>query len=354
MQLARAEGALGVVLAPLVLLRRTLDRVVSSARAWAAVAKGAPASAGTVLPAASAFGGTVATLATAALVTVSIATFGVPGQHRAPARTGAAAAAVRTTTASAPGGVLIRPSTEMSAAAGAIRSWRSGRNALSGAARTSHGLRGSGDRPASHVAFGLAGQHAGGRGAINPGTKGSVRSGTSGRSGQRSRRHHVGAGRGSEPTKVVTAIVATGVLATGRVGTTLLRAVHAIVGSSPVSKVVKIVAGVLPKVLTVLPKVSLPQLTLPSLPVATAPPLPLPLPKLALPSVPALTAPVPTPPIPLPAGPLPAVPAVPVPAVPVPAAAIPTATTESARAVPGTGLPSVPLPAAVLPSVPTL
>jgi RNA polymerase sigma-70 factor (ECF subfamily) len=70
MQLARAEGALGVVLAPLFFLRRAGARALSAARVWAAGAKGVLA--GVSVSGGAAIGGTAAALATTVLVTGSI------------------------------------------------------------------------------------------------------------------------------------------------------------------------------------------------------------------------------------------------------------------------------------------
>jgi RNA polymerase sigma factor (sigma-70 family) len=122
MQLARKEGALGVVLAPLFFVRRRLTRVLTSARSWAAVAK--RASAATLLPSGSPLGGVVAAVATTALVAASIVMVGTTSPHGTPSRIAAAVAPGSPPTVPAP--VATRPDARGSATNDAADHSRSG------------------------------------------------------------------------------------------------------------------------------------------------------------------------------------------------------------------------------------
>jgi RNA polymerase sigma-70 factor (ECF subfamily) len=286
MQLARAEGALGVVLAPLFLARRTTARVATSLRAWATVAKGTAI--GMLIPSGSALGGVaVAAFATTALATASIAIAGA-APLTSPARIEASSVALRTSSAvthiggtRAGGTAMTMASTRHSFVSGAARSSSTG---AAGGASLSSGAGAAGTAGQHHSRPSLPSTGTGGAGATPGGSgrsAGGTPSGPHGRNPGAAVSGLVTTGIGAAK-HVVTGIVTAKIGAAKHVVTAVRKIVPQILGTIPAPKVVKVVKVVK----TIVPKVPVPKVPVTKVPVPKAP-LPK-LPKVRVPHLPTL------------------------------------------------------------------
>jgi RNA polymerase sigma-70 factor, ECF subfamily len=314
MQLARAEGALGVVLAPLFFARRTMARIASSLRAWATVAKGTAA--GMLLPSGSALGGVaVAAFATTALATASIAT-AAAAPLTTPTRIEASAVALRTSSA-----VTHIGGTRVGGAAAPMASTRHSFVSGSAARSRSTGTSGGAALSSGAAAAGTAAQHHSRPSLPVTGISGA--GATPGGSGRRAGGTPAGP-HGHNPGVAVTGLVTTGVgapnhvvtgivtpavgaakhLVTGIVTTGVGAAQHVVtdvrkivpqilatIPAPRVVKVAKVVETIIPKV--PVPKVPVPKVPVPKVPVPKVPLAKAPVPKLPVPKVPVPKIPVP-------------------------------------------------------------
>jgi RNA polymerase sigma-70 factor (ECF subfamily) len=289
LQLARAEGALGVIFLPLALLRRAFARLASAARGSATAAKQVIE---TMSAPSGAIGGSVAALATTAVVAASVAMSGGTPNPSTASRAAVVAPVAATTlgrlVAASPAGSSGRVTPSGITSIPIVHGQRTSLREADGSSANGRGV--SGNRP--------------------PSGSGGLVTGSSGVSGTV---HHV-------------------VNATPP----LVHVVKKILSGNPTAPVLKVLKTLVPLPVPPLPVLPLP-LPLPALPL----PLPLPpLPPISLTTVPLASVPLPR--LSLVAGT-----EVPVPAVPVPAVTVPV----TAAALPAVPELPVSLPPALVPPV---